>query len=81
VSAATPCFGFAASGSAQPQRESAQSAPSHPDDGYGRSVRPATTEYMRDLLVRSIEARALQETLAEVVRAMLAQLRATERRD
>jgi hypothetical protein len=38
----------------------------------------ATTEYVRNLLVRSIQARELQETLTEV-RAMLAELRATER--
>ena len=38
----------------------------------------ATTEYVRNLIVRSIQARELQETLAEV-RAMLAELRATER--
>jgi hypothetical protein len=39
----------------------------------------ATTEYVRNLIVRSIQARELQETLAEV-RAMLAEVRATERR-
>ncbi len=37
----------------------------------------ATTEYVRNLIVRSIQARELQETLAEV-RAMLAELRAQQ---
>ena len=38
----------------------------------------ATTEYVRNRLVRSIQARELQETLTEF-RAMLAELQATER--
>lgn len=38
----------------------------------------ATTEYVRNLIVRSIQARELQEALADV-RAMLAELRATAR--
>ncbi|HEV2979081.1 MAG TPA: hypothetical protein VG425_16005 [Casimicrobiaceae bacterium] len=38
----------------------------------------ATTEYVRNPIVRSIQARELQEALADV-RAMLAELRATAR--